>query len=61
MKLMTINDTVKCVLEFIIVLFLMPAYLNVYEDFGETWGGWLLVLKVIFIFLSLLNGGLDND
>ena len=52
----------KSVLEFIIVvLFLMPIYLNVYEDFGETWGGWLFVLKVIFIFLSLLNGGLDND
>ena len=52
----------KSFLEFIIdVLFLMPIYLNVYEDFGETWGGWLFVLKVIFIFLSLLNGGLDND
>ena len=62
MKLMMTNDTVKCVLEFIIVvLFLMPVYLNVYEDFGGTWGGWLFVLKIIFIFLSLLNGGLDND
>ena len=62
MKLMMTSDTVRCVLEFIIVvLFLMPVYLNVFEDFGGTWGGWLFVLKIIFIFLSLLNGGLDND